>query len=271
MTSVLRFARDLAHLEGYLEHAVYRGGCCGDCPIPAIAESYLHLLTRLAEEPAVSAETARIVAEAIDVWLKRGEEERQASEAGRQRQEAERAEAERRHELALTAECPYCGAAPGSVCHTAGPSAKGRVPKGVHDHRDRWRAALSLLDPDQRRDVREALERQAAQRQITHSQLRDGIRYLDRLAAADGHLADAIDPDEPGDDEEIGEAYDFRCPACGGRVGLFRGSNDWQHFRGDGTAASPVELYDAGHQSPVGVPVVTGHHDESLHPEGTSL
>jgi len=32
-------------------------------------------------------------------------------------------------------------------------------------------------------------------------------------------------------------------------VGIFYAHGDaWQHYTGDGTAASPVELFDAGHE-----------------------
>jgi hypothetical protein len=41
---------------------------------------------------------------------------------------------------------------------------------------------------------------------------------------------------------------DYACSACGAPVGIFTGHGDgWHHYRGDGTAASPVVLYDAGH------------------------
>jgi len=39
------------------------------------------------------------------------------------------------------------------------------------------------------------------------------------------------------------------CAACGALVGIFQGRSGWQHYRGDGTAASPVEIYDAGHEA----------------------
>jgi hypothetical protein len=52
--------------------------------------------------------------------------------------------------------------------------------------------------------------------------------------------------DETRDD---GDPY---CTVCSGSVGIFHGHGDgWHHYRGEGTAASPVELFDAGH-----VPVV---------------
>jgi hypothetical protein len=38
------------------------------------------------------------------------------------------------------------------------------------------------------------------------------------------------------------------CAACGADVGIFvRSGLDWRHFRGNGTTASPFELFDAGH------------------------
>lgn len=41
------------------------------------------------------------------------------------------------------------------------------------------------------------------------------------------------------------EPYCFRC---GATAGIFPGHGDsWRHFRGEGTLASPVELYDADH------------------------
>lgn len=53
----------------------------------------------------------------------------------------ERAEAERRHELALKVDCPYCGETADAECVTE----PGRAPLGVRDHRDRYRAACHLL------------------------------------------------------------------------------------------------------------------------------
>jgi hypothetical protein len=43
------------------------------------------------------------------------------------------------------------------------------------------------------------------------------------------------------------------CAGCGADIGIFIGLGPgWHHFRGEGTAASPVELYDAGHAPEVG-------------------
>lgn len=60
----------------------------------------------------------------------------------------------------------------------------------------------------------------------------------ERLTAA---LAEDED-DGPGGEEPF-------CCVCGAGVGIFYGCGDgWHHFRGEGTAASPVELFDAGHE-----------------------
>ena len=45
----------------------------------------------------------------------------------------------------------------------------------------------------------------------------------------------------PGDDT------DYTCATCSATVGMFIGREGWHHFRGAGTVASPVELYDPGH------------------------
>lgn len=50
------------------------------------------------------------------------------------------------------------------------------------------------------------------------------------------------------DDEDDAEPY---CTGCGQWVHMFQGFEGWRHFRGEGTAASPVELYDAGHEAVV--------------------
>lgn len=39
------------------------------------------------------------------------------------------------------------------------------------------------------------------------------------------------------------------CTTCGANVGIFVGQGSaYLHFTGEGTTASPVELYDAGHE-----------------------
>lgn len=49
----------------------------------------------------------------------------------------------------------------------------------------------------------------------------------------------------PDCDNDEAEPY---CTECGGDVGIFIAHGDaWLHYRGEGTAADPVELFDAGH------------------------
>ena len=43
--------------------------------------------------------------------------------------------------------------------------------------------------------------------------------------------------------------YNYTCSTCGAQIGMFIGRQGWQHYRGEGTAASPVEIYDAGHEA----------------------
>lgn len=55
---------------------------------------------------------------------------------------------------------------------------------------------------------------------------------------------------QPDDDEDQGDEDDDEpyCYQCGSPVGIFIGHGDaWLHYRGEGTVADPVELFDAGH------------------------
>ena len=55
-------------------------------------------------------------------------------------------------------------------------------------------------------------------------------------------LNDRLDEDQGGDEEPF-------CSACGAAVGIFHAHGDaWLHYTGEGTVASPVELFDAGHK-----------------------
>ena len=55
--------------------------------------------------------------------------------------------------------------------------------------------------------------------------------------------------DEADTDQDDPEPY---CSACGASIGIFLNhGQDWHHYRGEGTVASPVELYDAGHEPAV--------------------
>ena len=56
---------------------------------------------------------------------------------------------------------------------------------------------------------------------------------------------------EPGDqaEDDYWRDYDYTCSTCGAQIGMFIGRRGWHHYRGDGTAASPVEIYNAGHEA----------------------
>lgn len=91
---------------------------------------------------------------------------------------------------------------------------------------------LGVMDPD---DMREALAFVAGMypKVFDFALVRD-LPTLERLYAR---------TDEAADDEE---PY---CETCGASVGIFHGRGDaWLHYRGEGTVASPVELFDAGHE-----------------------
>jgi hypothetical protein len=62
------------------------------------------------------------------------------------------------------------------------------------------------------------------------------LEAIDRIADGD---------EDQADEDEEPETY---CRTCGADVGIFIGHGDaWLHCRGEGTASSPVELFDAGH------------------------
>jgi hypothetical protein len=91
---------------------------------------------------------------------------------------------------------------------------------------------LGVMDPD---DMRSTLAFIATlyPQAFDHGLVRDAA-LVDRL-------------NERLDEEARHEPQPF-CSACGATVGVFHGHGpDWRHYRGEGTVASPVELFDAGH------------------------
>ena len=72
-----------------------------------------------------------------------------------------------------------------------------------------------------------------------------GREWMCRLADALATVLDGLAGTDDDDQDEEDEAY---CTVCGVPVGIFHGHGDgWHHYRGNRTAGSPVELYDAGH------------------------
>jgi hypothetical protein len=73
-----------------------------------------------------------------------------------------------------------------------------------------------------------------------------GREWMLRLASVLGDLLAVLDEDEDQADEL--DDFETYCRVCGAEVGIFIGHGDaWLHYRGEGTVADPVELYDAGH------------------------
>lgn len=53
-------------------------------------------------------------------------------------------------------------------------------------------------------------------------------------------------------DEHQDDDLEPFCTTCGGTIGIFLNhGQDWHHYTGEGAAASPVELFDAGHEPTV--------------------
>jgi hypothetical protein len=90
---------------------------------------------------------------------------------------------------------------------------------------------------DERHDRAAALDRVAAE--------------LARVSVLLAAATEGLDDDEDDDDEPY-------CVTCGRWMGMFHGLEDWRHFRGEGTAASPVELYDPGHEAAVAWTIPAG-------------
>jgi hypothetical protein len=77
----------------------------------------------------------------------------------------------------------------------------------------------------------------------------DRAEVLGRVAAELERISVILAAATEGDDDED-DAEPYRT-ACGRWVHMFQGFEGWRHFRGEGTAASRVELYDAGHEAVV--------------------
>jgi hypothetical protein len=154
--STLKFARELAQFEEHLDWLCAGGGGGYRELDSALAASYKTLIEGLVEldehleSAGLGAGVPRIpdmLARAMAVFSEEEAASTQSWEKRRQAEEEEYAEAVRRHEPAMTVACPHCGAQPGTGCRTAGPSGAGHL-KGVHDHKDRYRAAT---DPEWKR------------------------------------------------------------------------------------------------------------------------
>ena len=92
---------------------------------------------------------------------------------------------------------------------------------------------LGVMDPDDMRTSLAWLASHAPQ-MFDFALVRD-LAMVERLEA---RLNEGQDDDE--------EPY---CATCEASIGVFHGHGDaWLHYTGQGTVASPVELFDAGHE-----------------------
>jgi len=75
--------------------------------------------------------------------------------------------------------------------------------------------------------------------------------YDDRqlaLEAIERAVLTGSQPDHASAEEHQGDEDEPYCQTCGAAVAIFIGHGDaWLHYTGEGTVASPVELYDAAH------------------------
>lgn len=134
--NTLKFARELAQFEEHLDWLIAGGGGGSYGEDRELAVSYKALIGGLVEldEHLDSVKLGagvpgipEILAGAIAVFREQQAASSQDWQLRHEVQEAEHAEAVRRHELAMTAECPCCGAQPESKCRTAGPSGGGQL------------------------------------------------------------------------------------------------------------------------------------------------
>lgn len=98
-------------------------------------------------------------------------------------------------------------------------------------------------------------------RGLLHRQYEDRELFPFALGVAQQLLGDLADLAERlgGDEGQAAEPeddhwrdYNYACSTCGAQIGIFEGHvGGWRHYRGSGTVANPVEIFDAGHEATV--------------------
>jgi hypothetical protein len=74
-----------------------------------------------------------------------------------------------------------------------------------------------------------------------------GRQWMLRLASVLEDLVTALDNPVGASEEDDLDGLEPYCAECGAWIGMFPGMDGWRHFRGAGTASSPVELFNACH------------------------
>jgi hypothetical protein len=149
--------------------------------------------------------------------------------------------------LALAAS-PVPGLPPAAIVW--GNGEEPRLPDGADDIAGDIDAAAAVLLSSKITGLREYVGRALGdERHGRQEALERVARELVRVSVI---LAAAVEGD---DEEDDAEPY---CLTCGEWVHMFHGVEGWRHFRGEGTAASPVVLYDAGHEPAVAWTIPAG-------------
>jgi hypothetical protein len=159
--------------------------------------------------------------------------------------------------LALAAS-PVPGLPPAAIVWDNGDEP--RLPDGADDIAGEIDATAAVLLSGRITALREYVGRALGDERHDHAEALGCVAA--ELARVSVILAAAA---EGVDDEDDAEPY---CTTCGRWVHMFHGFDGWRHFRGEGTVASPVVLYDAGHEPAVAWTVPAGR---SLSPADIGL
>ena len=172
-------------------------------------------------------------------------------------------------EDARRGQCDHCSAMPGEPCAFSGTG-----PDGYHVARFTWARAHDLISV---LDVGAVLWTVAATPFTTLTVIYDpGAADQDDAGPEDTMSAEARMVGEvravlaafdweyddrqlaleaidcivgSGDEDQDAEPEHYTCSTCGALIGMFIGRQGWLHYRGEGTVANPVEIYDAGHEA----------------------
>jgi hypothetical protein len=158
----------------------------------------------------------------------------------------------------MLAASPVPGLPPAAIVWDSGDEL--RLPTGAYDIAGEIDATAAVLLSGKITTLREYVGRALGDER--HGRQEALERVVGELARVSVILAAAVDGD---DEEDDAEPY---CLTCGEWVHIFHGVEGWRHFCGEGTTASPVVLYDAGHEPAMAWTVPPGR---SLSPADTGL